>query len=133
MRYFFDNMLSCEKARFINHLITQDGHEVVHLRDKFSQDIQDIDWIKHLAEEGNWIVISGDNKISRNPVEREIMEKSGLTWFFLPKRHINKPIIERAYKTLKAWSEIEKYAVRYPKGYIFKLSGGYKIPCEKQF
>ncbi|HEY0803141.1 MAG TPA: DUF5615 family PIN-like protein, partial [Steroidobacteraceae bacterium] len=44
-------------------------HDVVHLRDRFGAGVSDITWINALNQEGNWVVISGDRRITRNKAE----------------------------------------------------------------
>ena len=59
--------------------------KAVHLKDLYPPDITDIEWIRKLGEEGNWVIISGDTQISKRLHEREVWRQAGLTTFFLRK------------------------------------------------
>ena len=72
MKVFFDHNLSFTLARALQGLFN-DEHEVVALIDKFPRDISDADWIRNLSNEGHWIVISGDRRITRNHAERHVI------------------------------------------------------------
>jgi predicted nuclease of predicted toxin-antitoxin system len=76
----FDHNLSPRLARALDALLS-DNHTIVALRDKFPTDISDIDFISALSREGNWIIISGDYRITRNKAERQAFQQSRLTGF----------------------------------------------------
>lgn len=44
-------------------------HEVIHIRARFGPGVKDVDWIETLSAEGQWTVISGDRRITRNRTE----------------------------------------------------------------
>ncbi len=56
--------------------------EVVHLSEQFDPSTPDIEWIRALRGQ-DVVLISGDARITRNPVERAAWQESGLTAFFL--------------------------------------------------
>ena len=70
MRFFLDNNLAPKLARGFHQFVLGE-HEVVHLRDRFSQDTPDVEWMQQLADESGWIILSGDVAIGRNPHEVE--------------------------------------------------------------
>lgn len=72
MRFFFDNNIS----HALNCLV-QPQHEVVHLRDRFAPATSDADWMTKLANEMDWVIISADTAISRNPHEVEAWKQAG--------------------------------------------------------
>ena len=82
MKIFFDHCLSFTLAHALSSLF-RDDHEIVALQDKFARDITDIEWIRALNQEGHWIVISGDLRITRNHAERRAFQSSQLTGFFM--------------------------------------------------
>lgn len=110
MRFFFDNQLSPHLAASINALAAPEGHEVIHLRTKFPQNITDVEWIPALAKEGGWIVICGDLNIIRTRAEKPVWKASGLTGFFLKKGWINLTPWEQAWRLVKIWPQIVKQA-----------------------
>lgn len=58
---------------------------MTHLRQRFNRpDIADIEWINTLGkEDARTVIISGDERITRNPHERAAWRESRLTAFFL--------------------------------------------------
>jgi hypothetical protein len=48
-------------------------------------DTHDVVWIRELATDGGWTIISGDPRITKLRHEREAWLSSGLTAFFLVK------------------------------------------------
>jgi hypothetical protein len=83
MKFFLDNNLSPKIAKALNNLVWP-GHQVVHLKEKFSADISDQEWMRKLAEEDErWIIITADIHISRNQHEVRAWKQCGHTIFFL--------------------------------------------------
>jgi PIN domain-containing protein len=66
VKFFFDNNLPPKLAKSL-HLLVEPDHEVVHLKDRFSADAPDEEWITALAKQKDWIIVSGDLRIRRNP------------------------------------------------------------------
>ncbi len=119
MNYFFDNNLPPSLARALNFLSNRDGDTVVPLVDKFERSISDIDWISALNHEGNWVVISGDMRIMKNPHEKAAWVESGLTIFFLAKAWMHISYWEKAWKIVKWWPEITSQSKRIESGTSF--------------
>jgi predicted nuclease of predicted toxin-antitoxin system len=82
VKFFLDNCIAPVFAKVLNILAERQGHPIVHLRDKFPPDTKDPEWIRALAEEGEWIIVSGDPRISREKAERQAWQESRLTAFF---------------------------------------------------
>ena len=108
MRYFFDNCLSPYVAAAINTLrqIHDEEYEVFHLRQKFVPDIKDHVWISALAAEGDWVIVSGDPRITRKRVERAAWLESKLTAFFLGSGWGSLPLWDHTWRFLKWWPAI---------------------------
>ncbi len=70
MRFFLDNNLPPKLAKSLNALVEPD-HQIVHLKDRFAANTTDETWMSALASESDWIIISGDIRISKNPHEVE--------------------------------------------------------------
>lgn len=105
MRFFLDNTLPPPLAEALHALCRSDSHEVRHLRDRFQPDTDDVVWINTLAQEGDWIIISGDPRITKNPHERVAWLTSGLTAFFL------KP----GWSNLQFWVQVSKLVYWWPR------------------
>jgi hypothetical protein len=66
LRFFLDNNLAPKLARGFHQFVLGE-HEAVHLRDRFSQETPDVEWMQQLADESGWVILSGDVAIGRNP------------------------------------------------------------------
>lgn len=77
---------------------------MVHLTERFAAEVSDLDWIRTLQTEGDWIIISADPRISRNRVEQAAWHESGLTAFFFAD-----------FSRQKFWSQAEELVRRWPK------------------
>lgn len=107
MRFFFDNMISGYLAQAVAQIERgSDRHTVVHLSEKFDRNIPDVEWLTALGGEGNWVIISGDRRISRNPAERKAWLESGLTSFFLKDGWGNQRIWVYSSRFLHWWPRI---------------------------
>jgi len=82
LRFFLDNNLAPKLARGFHQFVLGE-QEVVHLRDRFSQETPDAEWMQQLADESGWVILSGDVAIGRNPHEVEAWKAAGHTIFFL--------------------------------------------------
>ena len=126
MRFFFDNTMSPGLARAVAELERQsDQHEVVPLRGKFREKIEDIEWIPLLAAEGDWVIISGDLHISRNKAERKAWLDSGLTAFFLKAAWADQQLWLFASRFLRWWPRIVAQAemIRPGEGFLVPFRG----------
>ena len=81
MKLLVDHNLSPAIARSLQLLFPD--HTFVALRDRFSPDIADIDWMKDLDREGGWAVLTKDIRIQFRPHERLALDRSKIVFFFL--------------------------------------------------
>jgi PIN domain-containing protein len=58
LRFFLDNNLAPKLARGFHQFVLGE-HEVVHLRDRFSQETPNVEWMQQLADESGWVILSG--------------------------------------------------------------------------
>ena len=116
MRFFFDNNIAPVIARSLHELSKDDGHRVVHLREKFAVDTPDIIWIGSLATEKWWTVVSGDIQMSRKKHEAKAWQDSGLTVFFLAKGWNNLKFWDKAWRIVRWWPSIIEYVEADNKG-----------------
>ena len=123
MKFFLDNNLSPRFAQALQALEGEGRNEVVHLRSKFSAAAEDVDWIRSLASEGNWVIISGDLRISQNEFERKAWRDSGLTAFFFAKGWMNVKFWDQAWRLIKWWPIIVEEArkIRPGAGFVVPL------------
>jgi|SwirhirootsSR2_FD_contig_31_5520312_length_1558_multi_4_in_0_out_0_2 hypothetical protein len=123
MKFLLDNNLSPKLARALAAL-SEGGHEVVALRDRFPADTSDETWIRQLGKEGGWCVVSGD-RFLKTPGERAAWRESKLTTFFLAPGWSSLTHWAKAAKLVHAWPIIESTAVNVEAGAAFevKVSG----------
>jgi len=109
MKFFFDNCISPKLARAI-HALVEPEHQAIHLTPRFKANTPDIDWIRELAREQGWIVISGDMRIKKRPQEREVWKQSRLTTFFMADGFENQLAWEQVRWLIDKWPAIQQQA-----------------------
>jgi hypothetical protein len=58
-------------------------HKIQYLDDLFDKTVSDAEWIKSASGHSpKPVIITADNRIRRNPIERRVLASSGLTIFF---------------------------------------------------
>jgi PIN like domain len=82
VRFFFDNCVSVRFVQALRILAQIQEYELVHLTERFAADTPDEEWIRRLASDGDWVIISDDPRISRGQAQRKTWQESGLTAFF---------------------------------------------------
>ena len=103
----------------------EQNHQLVHLSAKFDRDTPDVIWITRLGREGNWVIISGDPRITRGREERRAWRESGLTAFFFGGKFASSKIWKQASVFCEWWPRIAQEAREYREG---ELGCGYIIP-----
>jgi PIN like domain len=105
--FFFDNQMSLHLARAVAELERgSNRHQVTHLRDKFPADIIDPAWIRTLGEDKDWVIVSADLGITKNPANRAAWRESGLNAFFLKGGWQNQEIWIYASRFFWWWPKI---------------------------
>ncbi len=119
MKFFFDNNLPPPLAHALRELSKPDDHTVFHLRDRYSANTPDTDWIEKLSREGGWVVITHD-KLNKG-LEREALRQAGLLVFFLDKSWVDHGFWEKASNLVKWWPRIIEQASGIEGGAAFKV------------
>lgn len=70
MKFFMDNNISPVYTHALAILAEVQKNDIHHLRDFFDENAEDVDWIRALGSDGGWVIISGDQRISRNKAEQ---------------------------------------------------------------
>ena len=94
----------------------EEEHEILHLRARFEPDTPDPVWLRDLGHEGEWVVLSGDVKITRNRDNRKAWLESGLTAFFFGERYPQKRHWQQVGILLKFWPRIKTEAQEHRDG-----------------
>lgn len=126
MRFFLDNNLAPKLARGFHQFVLGE-HEVVHLRDRFSQDTPDVEWMRALAAESPWIILSRDVAIGHNPHKVEAWKAAGHTIFFLKTGWTNIEFWPQVQKLARCFPEIIQFARRANPGDSFIITVNGKI------
>ena len=129
MRIFIDNNIAPKLARGFNEFV-QGEDEVVHLRDRFSGNTPDVDWMRGLAAESGWVILSGDVAIGRNPHEVAAWKGAGHTIFFLRSGWTNIEFWQQVQKLAKCFPEIMALAQRAKPGDSFLVTVNGKIQSD---
>lgn len=124
MKFFLDNNLPLRAAQVLNLLYQGEGHEVAHLTEIFEEDADDTDWLHQLGEQGDWVVITLDRRISRNRRERQVWSRSGLRVFFLTGKGWQLPFKDLCKHLIAQWDDIVQLADKKD----WKTGLGYLVP-----
>ena len=122
MKCLFDNNLPSKLARTLNFLEGDEGISVEHIKEKFSASTPDVDWIKTLANEGDWFIITKDNQIRKKPHERKAWQESHIPIVFLHKTWMAHAFWEIAWRLIRYWPELKKTINENKKIESFELS-----------
>jgi hypothetical protein len=120
VKVIFDHNLSPRLARAL-HAFFSGEHEIISLRDRFDSSIKDVDLIKALSSEGNWVFVSGDRRITRNKAEREAFRNSRLIGLFMSSGLYKAREIKKLERLLALWETIEKAVSIVQPGAMFEL------------
>ena len=106
MKFLFDANLPPSLARGVAELSKFDPavEQVIPLVDRFPRNTPDLEWLRALAGEGGWIVVSMD-PFKKSSAEREMLRRQGLTIFVLDPQW-SKPYWVQAAQFVQWWPKI---------------------------
>lgn len=111
LHVFVDNNASPLLAATLGALIAKDGRKSLHIREveELGPSATDEQWIRYLHRQpGDWLAISGDRRISRNPAERTALRSTGARVLFLSKGFLAHPVNRQCAILLWNWPEIQQ-------------------------
>jgi hypothetical protein len=120
MKFFFDNSIAARVARGLNGFVSPD-HKVVHLKDQFAANTDDSVWMTQMAQHEEWIIVTANVRIGKNPHEIEAWKVAGHTIFFLKPGWLKMRSWDQAQKFVKAFPRIIETAERAKRGSIFTV------------
>ncbi|MEM8536478.1 MAG: hypothetical protein AAGF56_01315 [Pseudomonadota bacterium] len=106
VKVLFDHNMPPAIAHALHEIISIEGHAAYALRDKFPNDISDIEYFGKLGSEGDWIVISKDISNAKRGPERSAILNSGVLAFYLAKSVQKQSIAEQAATVLWQWDRL---------------------------
>jgi hypothetical protein len=120
MKVLIDENLSPALARALNELFSGE-HQVEHIRKKFQPGVKDVEWITALSQEGRWVVISGDRRITKVKAEYNAFRNSRLIGFFLSPGLKKAKVTKQMQRILALWDDMEALARHVAGGAMFEL------------
>jgi PIN like domain len=120
VKVFCDHNISPALARALRELF-RGQHEIAMLSEKFRRDAPDIEWIGALSQEGNWVVLSGDRRITRNRAEYNAFRNSALIGIFLAPAVYKSTVVKQMERVLALWAAIETVVGSVAAGAMFEL------------
>lgn len=116
-----DECVSPFLARALRGLF-HDLHRVEHIRDRFPAKTTDREWMAALSDEGGWVILSADRRISRNKAELHAFRSSKMVGFFLCRTVNAKPVHQQLIRILQVWDRLEAQAKLVRPGAMFEIS-----------
>lgn len=114
MKFFFDNNLSIHLAKGLSEF----GEDVMHLRDQFDEDEADVVWLEYVGE-NRITLITKDDWIRRNPLEKQSIIKHKVGVFFLGGKKLSRcKIIQQVVRN---WPRIKELAIKTRPPYAFRV------------
>lgn len=115
MKFFFDNNLSPSLAEGMKAF----GEEVVHLQEEFAPDARDEDWLPIVGGR-KWILVTRDERIRYNALERKLLLKHRVSAFFLGgKSRTRCQLIEQVVRN---WSGMREVAAGARGHFLMKVA-----------
>lgn len=105
MKYMFDNNISYKIAYAARELCNSDDCQVFHLKDLFSPNTKDEEWLNYLINEGNWAIISID-RFKKSSIEKEALNSPKLISFILNNSWSKLTFWEQSYRLLRWMPQI---------------------------
>ncbi|MCY2965070.1 MAG: hypothetical protein NT069_15785 [Planctomycetota bacterium] len=129
MKFFFDRCFPRPITQALSHLALD--HLIEHHDDRFEQSTPDIHWLAEIgADQPKPIVISGDGKILRRPVEINALREQKLTFFVMRDGFMNFAIHEQPWRFLRVWPEILKAVKKLREPTVFEVFAGTAFKVE---
>ena len=101
MRFFFDRTLPPFLSKAVIEILQGAGKAGDHSRRRYNPDPGDDVWMRELGNEGGWVVVTGDQRIFKNPAERKIWQEAGLTTFFLQGAWMHTPFLDQTWRLMR--------------------------------
>ena len=122
MIFLADENISTRLSRILDIFDTK--YEYRSLTDYFEAGTKDVVWIREVAEwDPNPIILSGDERILRNKVERKVLKDSNLSCVFLSGSLLNLSWNDLVWKMLKVWPNVVRDVSKVRNPTVFVIKG----------
>ena len=133
MNFFFDRCVPIALARIVSAL--ERSHKITHHDDdrRFGPTTEDTEWLRVIGGDNpKPIVISGDGRILKKPVEVNALREQGLTFFLLAEGFQGMSARIQAWRFLKSWVNIidECEKLRQPSVFRVRTGSSQKVELE---
>jgi hypothetical protein len=119
--FFIDRSLG---RKCVAQALREAGARVEVHDDHFAQHTPDVDWLAEVGQRG-WVVLSKDERIRRNRIERDALNAARVRAFFLTQQDITGPEMADLFKSVLRG--MENRAVSQPAPFIYTISRGAKF------
>ncbi|MEM9569815.1 MAG: hypothetical protein AAF996_00010 [Pseudomonadota bacterium] len=127
MKFLFDNNLSPDMARGLRELRQPFNEEIVHLKERFPENVRDEEWLSALIDEGDWTVISAD-RFKKNAAERQAIMNPRITVFVLSKGIGKMKYWDKTKAMVRQWENVSLVAMTTQGGLYEVRANGRIIP-----
>lgn len=114
--FFIDRSLG---RKYVAEALRTAGATVVVHDDHFPQTTPDVDWLAEVGRRG-WVVLSKDERIRRNRIEREALEAAHVRAFFLTQQDITGQEMANLFRD--ALPGMTNRTISQPAPFIFTIS-----------
>lgn len=94
------------------------GENVDHLQDHFPGDAPDTEWLEYIGRE-DFILITRDDRIRRNPLEMQALKQYGVGAFFLGGKNRSRWDLVR--QLVRNWDQIKEYSEKTRRPFAFRV------------
>jgi hypothetical protein len=95
----------------MNEIATDYGDSIVHAREKNLQHLPDDEYIRVLADDGDWVIVTTDIGMSRSPHLVRALASSGLVSVSLRHGWLEMGGWDIAWGLMRRWPKIKEMAV----------------------
>ena len=107
MKVLFDNCTSPVMARTLHGFISGEGDEAIHIRELPLDHPSDLEWMNYIRHEGSdWLVVTGDHRLSRNKAERIAFQRARLKGVVLANAYQKSPMSRRCAALIAQWPRL---------------------------
>lgn len=114
--FFIDRSLG---RKYVAQALREAGATVEVHDDHFPQTTPDVDWLAEVGRRG-WVVLSKDERIRRNRIEREALEAARVRAFFLTQQDITGQEMADLFRD--ALPGMTNRAISHPAPFIFTIT-----------